>query len=42
MGQGLPAAAVVMQHINAAVGAGDAKNDLSSIVKVIEALGAPR
>jgi 2-hydroxy-3-oxopropionate reductase len=39
IGQGLPAAAVVMQHINAAVGAGDAKNDLSSILKVIEGLG---
>ena len=42
VGQGLPAAAVVMQHINAAVGAGDAKNDLSSILKVIEGLGAAR
>jgi 2-hydroxy-3-oxopropionate reductase len=39
IGQGLPAAAVVMQHINAAVGAGDAKNDLASILKVIEGLG---
>lgn len=39
IGQGLPAAAVVMQHINAAVGSGDAKNDLSSILKVIESLG---
>jgi 2-hydroxy-3-oxopropionate reductase len=39
IGQGLPAAAVVMQHINAAVGSGDAKNDLSSILKVIERLG---
>jgi 2-hydroxy-3-oxopropionate reductase len=38
-GQGLPAAAVVMQHINAAIGAGDAKSDLSSILKVIERLG---
>jgi 2-hydroxy-3-oxopropionate reductase len=41
IGQGLPAAAIVMQHINAAIGAGDAKNDLSSILKVIEGLGTP-
>jgi 2-hydroxy-3-oxopropionate reductase len=39
IGQGLPAAAVVMQHINAAVGAGDARSDLASILKVIEGLG---
>jgi 2-hydroxy-3-oxopropionate reductase len=41
IGQGLPAAALVMQHINAAIGAGDAKSDLSSIMKVIEGLGPP-
>jgi 2-hydroxy-3-oxopropionate reductase len=42
IGQGLPAAAVVMQHINAAVGAGDATNDLSSILKTLESLGTSR
>lgn len=41
VGQGLPAAAIVMQHINAVIGAGGAQNDLSSIVKVVEALGTP-
>jgi 2-hydroxy-3-oxopropionate reductase len=39
IGQALPAAAVVMQHINAAVGAGDAASDLSSLLKTIERLG---
>jgi 2-hydroxy-3-oxopropionate reductase len=39
VGQALPAAAVVMQHINAAIGAGDASSDLSSILKTIERLG---
>jgi 2-hydroxy-3-oxopropionate reductase len=41
LGQGLPAASLVMQHVNAAVGAGDARNDLSSMLKVVERLGAP-
>jgi 2-hydroxy-3-oxopropionate reductase len=38
IGQALPAAGVVMQHINGAIGAGDGKNDLSAILKVIERL----
>ena len=42
LGQGLPAASLVMQHVNAAVGAGDARGDLSSILKVVERLGTPR
>jgi 2-hydroxy-3-oxopropionate reductase len=41
LGQGLPAASLVMQQVNAAIGAGDGKNDLSSILKVVERLGAP-
>lgn len=39
MGQGLPAAAVVMQFVNAAMARGDGKNDLSSIIKVVEGMG---
>ncbi|MGZ8263329.1 MAG: NAD(P)-dependent oxidoreductase [Burkholderiales bacterium] len=39
LGQGLPAAAVVMQHVNAAIGSGWANDDLSSILKTIERLG---
>ncbi|MGZ8230023.1 MAG: NAD(P)-dependent oxidoreductase [Burkholderiales bacterium] len=39
LGQGLPAAAVVMQHVNAAIGSGWANEDLSSILKTIERLG---
>jgi len=37
--QGLPAAAVTMQHINAIMGRGEGGNDLSTIVQVIEGLG---
>jgi 2-hydroxy-3-oxopropionate reductase len=36
LGQALPAAAVVMQHVNGAIGAGDGASDLSAILKVIE------
>lgn len=39
LGQGLPAGAVVMQHINALMGRGEGGNDLSALVKVIESLG---
>jgi 2-hydroxy-3-oxopropionate reductase len=38
-GQALPAAAAVMQQINALVGRGGASEDLSGIIKVIEGLG---
>jgi 2-hydroxy-3-oxopropionate reductase len=38
LGQALPAAAVVMQHVNGAIGAGDGRSDLSAILKVIERL----
>ena len=39
LGQALPAASVTMQFINALMARGDATNDLSSLVKVIEGLG---
>jgi len=39
MGQALPAAAVVMQHINALVGRGGGGSDLSALIQVIESLG---
>ena len=38
-GQGLPAAAVVMQHINAIMGRGEGGSDLATLVKVIEGMG---
>ncbi|HYC43873.1 MAG TPA: NAD(P)-dependent oxidoreductase [Burkholderiales bacterium] len=38
-GQGLPAAAVVMQHINSLVGHGEGGNDLSALIKIVEGLG---
>jgi 2-hydroxy-3-oxopropionate reductase len=41
LGQGLPAASVVMQHINAMMGRGDGGNDLSALIKVVESLGRP-
>lgn len=40
LGRALPAGAVVMQQINAAVGRGDAGADLAAIIKVLEAMGA--
>lgn len=41
-GQGLPAAAVAMQHINALVGRGGGGNDLSALIQVTESLGSPQ
>jgi 2-hydroxy-3-oxopropionate reductase len=41
VGQGLPAAAVVMQHINAMIGRGEGGNDLSALVRIVEGLGGP-
>lgn len=38
-GQGAPAAAVAMQHINAIMGRGEGGNDLSTLLKVVESLG---
>jgi 2-hydroxy-3-oxopropionate reductase len=44
IGQALPAAALVMQHLNALVGRGRAGEDLSALLNVVEASGpvAPR
>ena len=39
LGQGLPAAGVVMQQINALMGQGRGGDDLSTLITVIEALG---
>jgi len=33
---------VVMQHINALIGRGDGGEDLSALLKVLEAMAAPR
>jgi 2-hydroxy-3-oxopropionate reductase len=41
MGLGLPAASVAMQFVNATIGRGDGRNDLSSLIKVVESLGNP-
>jgi 2-hydroxy-3-oxopropionate reductase len=39
VGQAVPAAAVVMQQINALIGRGEGGNDLSALIKVTESLG---
>jgi 2-hydroxy-3-oxopropionate reductase len=39
LGQALPAASQVMQHINALIGRGDGANDLSALVQIVEELG---
>lgn len=41
LGMAAPAAALVMQHINALVGRGEGRNDLSSLIKVVEGMGKP-
>ena len=38
LGIAAPAASVVMQHVNALIGRGDAHNDLSALIKVVEAM----
>lgn len=38
LGMAAPAAAVVMQHINALMGRGEGKNDLSALIKVVEGM----
>ena len=40
LGQALPAAGVVMQHINALMGGGKGSNDLSALITVLEAMSA--
>lgn len=41
LGLAAPAAALVMQHINALMGRGEGGNDLSSLIKVVEGMGKP-
>jgi 2-hydroxy-3-oxopropionate reductase len=41
LGQALPAGAIVMQHINALMGRGEGSEDLSALIKVIEAMSLP-
>ena len=41
IGQALPAAAVVMQQINALMGRGEGGNDLSTLIKIIEGPAKP-
>ena len=40
LGQALPAGSLVMQHINALIGRGEARRDLSSLINVLEAMSA--
>ena len=39
-GQALPAGAIVMQHINALIGRGGGKDDLSALITTVETLGS--
>lgn len=39
LGLALPAAAVTMQHINALIGRGEGRSDLSALIKVVESMG---
>ena len=39
LGQAVPAASQVMQHINALIGRGHGANDLSALVQIVEGLG---
>jgi 2-hydroxy-3-oxopropionate reductase len=41
LGQGLPAAALVMQQINAMMGSREGGRDLSALIRVVEGLGGP-
>ena len=41
LGVAAPAAALVMQHINALMGRGEGRNDLSALIKVVEGMGKP-
>jgi 2-hydroxy-3-oxopropionate reductase len=41
LGVAAPAAALVMQHVNALMGRGEGRNDLSSLIKVVEGMGKP-
>ncbi|MCW5602955.1 MAG: NAD-binding protein, partial [Burkholderiales bacterium] len=39
LGMAAPAAAVTMQNINALIGRGEGRNDLSALIKVVEEMG---
>jgi 2-hydroxy-3-oxopropionate reductase len=39
LGLALPAAAVTMQHINALIGRGEGRSDLSALIKIVESMG---
>ena len=41
-GIALPAAALTMQHVNALVGRGEGRNDLSALIRIVEGMGARR
>jgi 2-hydroxy-3-oxopropionate reductase len=41
LGMAAPAAALVMQNINALIGRGEGKNDLSALIKVVEGMSKP-
>lgn len=41
LGVAAPAAALVMQHVNALMGRGEGRNDLSSLIEVVEGMGKP-
>lgn len=41
MGLALPAAALTMQHINALIGRGGGRSDLSALIRVVEGMGKP-
>lgn len=42
LGIALPAAALTMQNINALIGSGEGKSDLSALVRIVESAGARR
>jgi 2-hydroxy-3-oxopropionate reductase len=41
-GLALPAAALTMQNINALIGRGEGRSDLSALIKVVEGMSARR
>jgi 2-hydroxy-3-oxopropionate reductase len=42
LGLALPAAALTMQNINALIGRGEGRNDLSALIQVVEGQGTRR
>lgn len=41
LGHAVPAAAVTMQNVNALIGRGEGRNDLSALIKVVEGMSKP-